>query len=76
MIFKREEGFFVGAIVANAIATEALVLLIYFAIIVFANFSDCVMLAILFVVGVTFPLIFYHHGWSLWLFLSRLQYEQ
>src|SRR5438128_306220 len=61
-LFKREEGFFVGAIMANVIATEAFVLLIYFAIIVFTNFNDRVMLAILFVVGVTFPLAFYHHG--------------
>jgi uncharacterized protein (DUF983 family) len=29
VIFKREEGFFVGAIMGNVIATELLILLVY-----------------------------------------------
>src|SRR5438128_560346 len=71
-IFKREEGFFVGAIMANVVATEVFILLAYFAIIVFTNVSDRVMLGILFVVGITFPLAFYHHSWSFWLGLDHL----
>src|SRR6266576_3519772 len=72
VIFKREEGFFVGAIMANVIATEVFILLAYFACILFTNLSDRVMLAILFGIGVSFPLLFYHYAWALWLGLDHL----
>src|SRR2546423_1542459 len=72
VIFKREEGFFIGAIMANVIATEICILIIYLACIVLTNFSDRVMLTMLFVVGVTFPLAFYHHAWALWLGMDHL----
>jgi len=72
VIFKREEGFFVGAIMANVIATEVFILLIYFACLLLTNLSDRVTLTILFVVGVTFPLLFYHHAWALWLATDHL----
>ncbi len=72
VIFKREEGFFVGAIMANVIATEVFILLIYFACLLLTNLSDRVTLTILFVVGVTFPLLFYHHAWALWLGVDHL----
>ncbi len=71
-VFKREEGFFVGAIMANVAATEVLILLTYFACLLFTNFGDRATLAILFVAGVMFPLIFYHHAWSLWLGMDHL----
>jgi len=72
IIFKREEGFFVGAIMANVVATELLILLVYFACLLLTNFSDQTRLIIVFVVAVSFPLIFYHHSWSLWLGLDNL----
>ena len=72
VIFKREEGFFVGAIMANVIATEGVILLAYFACILFTSVADQTMLAILFAIGVTFPLAFYHHAWALWLGLDHL----
>ena len=71
VIFKREEGFFVGAIMANVIATEAVILIAYF-ICLFLISNEQTMLTILFIVGVTFPLVFYHHGWSLWLGMDHL----
>src|SRR6266511_5370581 len=64
--FKREEGFFVGAIMANVVATEVMILVVYFASLLFTNFDERITLPILFVVGVTFPLLFYHHSWALW----------
>src|SRR5438128_7086540 len=70
VIFKREEGFFVGAIMANVVATELLILVVYFACLLLTNFGDQTTLAILFAVGVVFPLLFYHHSWSLWLGLD------
>jgi uncharacterized protein (DUF983 family) len=72
VIFKREEGFFVGAIMANVVATEVIILIIYLACIMLTNFSDRLMLSLLFVIGVTFPLAFYHHAWSLWLGMDHL----
>jgi len=72
VIFKREEGFFVGAIMANVILTEFFILDVYFACLLLTNFSDRVTLTILFVVAVTFPLAFYHHAWALWLAMDHL----
>jgi len=72
VIFKREEGFFVGAIMANVVATEIFILILYFACLLLTNFSDRITLTILFVAGVTFPIVFYHHSWSLWLGLDHL----
>ena len=72
VIFKREEGFFVGAIMANVVATEVLILIVYFFSLLITNLDEQKMLTALFVVGVTFPLAFYHHSWSLWLGLDHL----
>lgn len=72
VIFKREEGFFVGAIMANVVATEVFIVLIYLGIIAFTSISDRAMLGILFLIGVAFPLAFYHHSWSLWLAMDHL----
>ena len=71
VIFKREEGFFIGAIMANVVATEVLIIIVYLASLLL-NFDERITLAILFVVGVTFPLAFYHHSWALWLGLDHL----
>ena len=72
VIFKREEGFFVGAIMANVVTTEAFIVAIYLACITLTNLNEKVLLTILFVVGISFPLAFYHHAWSLWLAMDHL----
>ena len=72
VIFKREEGFFVGAIMANVVATEVVILVVYFSCLLFTNFDERLTLTILFTVGVTFPLAFYHHSWALWLGMDHL----
>ena len=72
VIFKREEGFFVGAIMANVVATEILILLVYFLCLLITNLNEQKMLTALFIVGIAFPLAFYHHSWSLWLGLDHL----
>jgi uncharacterized protein (DUF983 family) len=71
-IFKREEGFFVGAIMANVVATEAFILITYLACLTLTNFGDATTLTILFVIAIAFPLAFYHHAWALWLGLDHL----
>jgi uncharacterized protein (DUF983 family) len=72
VIFKREEGFFVGAIMANVVATEVFILLTFFLCLLFTNLGEQSILTILFAVGVAFPLAFYHHAWSLWLGMDHL----
>ena len=66
-VFKREPGFFVGAILANVVITELMVLAVcYFSLLVL-GVSYSKVLWLLFLIGVVFPVAFYHHSWSLWL---------
>src|ERR1051325_7027123 len=71
-LFKREEGFFVGAILANVVTTELVILVFCFSflLIVGADYSN--VLILLFVMALIFPVLFYHHGWSLWLGLRLI----
>lgn len=72
VIFKREEGFFVGAIMANVVATEVCILVVYFFGLVVTRWHEQTVLTVLFGIGIGFPLAFYHHSWSLWLGLDHL----
>ena len=72
IIFKREEGFFVGAIMVNVVATEVLILIIYFTLLLVTDLGERARLIIVFAVGISFPLLFYHHSWALWLGLDHL----
>lgn len=71
-IFKREEGFFVGAILANVLTTEALILIVCFFCLMVIGASYETVLVGLFLVGLLFPVLFYHHSWSLWLAFDYL----
>jgi fatty acid desaturase len=66
-LFKREEGFFVGAILANVMATEFVILVVCFFSLMVFGYSYEAILVTLFIVAVLFPVAFYHHSWSLWL---------
>jgi hypothetical protein len=66
-LFKREEGFFVGAIVSNVLTTELAVLFTYFVCLPLASTRFDLLLGILFAVAILFPVAFYHHSWSMWL---------
>lgn len=71
-LFKREDGFFVGAILANVVATEAVILAVYaISLPIFATHYQLV-LGVLFTLAILFPLAFYHHSWSLWLGFDEL----
>jgi hypothetical protein len=71
-LFKREEGFFVGAILANVVTTEIAILLVcFFALLVLGVDYDRI-LWLLFVIAVVFPVAFYHHSWSLWLTFDNI----
>jgi hypothetical protein len=66
-LFKREEGFFVGAILANVLTTELVILVVCFVWLILIGSSYESVLAGLIVVGLVFPVAFYHHSWSFWL---------
>ncbi|HEX7295141.1 MAG TPA: hypothetical protein VF251_05270 [Pyrinomonadaceae bacterium] len=71
-LFKREQGFFVGAILMNVVVSELLILVVcFFALLLLgADYDD--VLIVLFVVGVLFPVLFFHHSWSFWLAFDYL----
>lgn len=71
-VFEREEGFFVGAILANILTTELVILIVCLIWLVVIGSSYEVVLAGLIVVGLLFPVAFYHHSWALWLSFDYL----
>ena len=71
-LFKREEGFFVGAILANVITTEFVILVVCLISLLVVGASYQTVLVVLFILAVMFPLLFFHHSWSLWLAFDYL----
>lgn len=71
-LFKREAGFFVGAIMANVVTTEFVILLLYVASLPVIDTRFDLVLTCLSVVALVFPVAFYHHSWSLWLGFDHL----
>jgi hypothetical protein len=72
LVYEREQGYFIGAIYINIIATESLLLgtLLIYGLITgtISNF----ILTVLLVLAVILPLVFYHHSRSLWLSLDHI----
>ena len=66
-LFHREEGFFVGAIMASVVATEGAVMVAGGLCLLTLGASSEWTLPVLFAVALLFPVAFYHHAWSLWL---------
>src|SRR5712691_4972577 len=71
-LFKREEGFFVGAILANVITTEFVILVVCLVSLLVVGASYQTVLVGLFILALVFPLLFFHHSWSLWLAFDYL----
>lgn len=71
-LFKREEGFFVGAILANVVITELIVLAVCFFCLIVLGFEYETVLWLLFTLAIIFPIAFFHHSWSCWLGLDYL----
>ena len=71
-VFKREEGFFVGAILANVVITEITILVVCFFALLVLGVEYEAMLWVLFVIAIVFPIAFFHHSWSLWLTFDNL----
>jgi len=71
-LFKREEGFFVGAIAVNVVTTELVILVSYLASLPLISSHYDTIITILLALAVVFPIAFYHHSWSIWLSLDHL----
>lgn len=66
-IFKREEGFFVGAIMVAVVTTEAVIVLAYLISLPIVSAHHDAVIGILLVLALLFPVAFFHHSWSIWL---------
>ncbi|HEV2801449.1 MAG TPA: DUF983 domain-containing protein [Pyrinomonadaceae bacterium] len=71
-LFKREDGFFVGAIMANVVTTELVIIVLYVMSLPVINTRFELVLTCLSVVALVFPVLFYHHSWSFWLGFDHL----
>jgi uncharacterized protein (DUF983 family) len=71
-LFKREDGFFVGAIMANVVTTEFVILVLYVMSLPVIDTRFDLVLTCLSVVALLFPVAFYHHSWSLWLAFDHI----
>ena len=70
LIFVREQGYFVGAIYLNVVATEFLIFSAYVALTFLLRIPDLVTYSILFSLAFVLPLFFNRHARSLWLSLD------
>lgn len=52
---------------ANVLTTEVVILIVCGICLTIVGISYESALPILFIVGLLFPVLFYHHSWSLWL---------
>lgn len=71
VLFKREDGFFVGAILANVLATEFVILAVYIISLPVLGMESQSVLTVLFILALIVPLAFFHHSWGLWLGLDH-----
>jgi uncharacterized protein (DUF983 family) len=72
VLFKREEGFFVGAVAINLVTTEAVIIAMCIAGAFVVGFEFEAMLGVLLATAALFPVAFYHHSWSAWLTFDHL----
>jgi Protein of unknown function (DUF983) len=72
LIYEREQGYFIGAIYFNIMATESLLLgtLVVYGLIT-GRISQAI-LTVLIILALILPLIFFHHSRSFWLSVDHL----
>jgi len=68
-LFKRQDVFFVGPLLANILITELVILVVCFFLLI-VGADDITGLVLLIVMTLVLPVAFYHHSWSLWLGLD------
>jgi uncharacterized protein (DUF983 family) len=70
--FEREQGYFIGAIYINYIATVAIAVPGFFLLDAFTHLTINQQLALWIPFALVFPLLFFHHSRSLWLVFDHL----
>jgi uncharacterized protein (DUF983 family) len=70
--FEREQGYFVGAIYINVIATEAILLITVMGYGLITGSLDGRIFSALIVLAGVLPVFFYHHSRSLWLSIDHI----
>ena len=71
-LFKREDGFFVGALAINVVTTEFVILATYVVSIFFVGQNFNALIYALLALAFAFPVAFYHHAWAAWLTLDHI----
>ena len=72
LAFTREQGYFVGAIYLNVMATEGILLVIAVLYIMSSRQFDQRLIVILLVLCAALPPLFFHHCRSLWLAIDHI----
>jgi uncharacterized protein (DUF983 family) len=72
LVYAREQGYFVGAIYINVMATEAVILFVYLVSLFATNGTGNTIYIILFIMAVTLPLLFFRLSRSLWLSIDQI----
>jgi uncharacterized protein (DUF983 family) len=67
LIFEREQGYFVGAIYINVLATNALIIATLVGYMLITGTVSETILWVLFGIGIGFPLLFFRHSRSFWI---------
>ena len=72
LVYGREQGYFVGAIYINVMATEALILLVYLVSLFTGFVNERVIFPLMIGMAVVLPLIFFRFSRSLWLSIDHI----
>jgi uncharacterized protein (DUF983 family) len=72
LVYGREQGYFVGAIYINVMATEALILLVYLVSLITGFVNERVIFPLMIGMAVVLPLIFFRLSRSLWLSIDHI----
>jgi uncharacterized protein (DUF983 family) len=72
LVYGREQGYFVGAIYLNVMATEALILFVYLVSVFTGFINDRAIYVLLIGMAVALPLIFFRFSRSLWLSIDHI----
>jgi uncharacterized protein (DUF983 family) len=72
LVFTREQGYFVGAIYLNVVATEVLIFITYLTCLLVLRAPDQITYGVSFTMALVLPVVLNRHARSLWLSLDYL----
>src|SRR5262245_14620562 len=72
LVFTREQGYFVGAIYLNVVATEFLIFIAYFSCLLVFRTPERVTYSVAFALALALPVVLNRYARSIWLSLDYL----